>query len=114
MEIERSYTDDMRLSWAEYQSGVPCRGCGLQLVDAKPWEMRGTMNFTDTERQRYEAEEARYRHRHGDCHSFRWSMSGSLTTHCGRCCPPSPLSPKQIAKKTLLAPDISQPKPKPR
>ena len=102
MEIEHSCTDDMMLSWEQYQAGEPCCGCGRPLIDDDPWQFRGTIHLTDAERERYEIEDARYRAYHGGCRAHRWSVQGSLTTHCGRCCPPPPLSPQQVAKLGVL------------
>ena len=110
MEIEHTYTDDMMLSWGEYQAGEPCQACGRPLRDDEPWELRGTMHFTDAERDRYEAEQTRYRAEHGECRSHRWSVEGSLTLHCGRCCPPPPLSPEQRDRlRVLLNPEPTWP-----
>jgi hypothetical protein len=53
------------------------------------------MHFTEGERARYEAEQALFKRLHGECHGIRHSVSGSLTTHCGKCCPPPPTSPSQ-------------------
>ena len=47
---------------------------------------------------RYDAEEKVYKSVHGSCWSHRHSVSGSLTTHCGKCCPAPPLSPSQITR----------------
>jgi hypothetical protein len=87
--------DTPPLSWEEYAAGEPCPGCGLPYRDGSGWESKGTMYFTDEERELYDTEEARYRERHGDCHASRHSVSGSLTTHCMRCCPMPPLSLSQ-------------------
>lgn len=84
-----------RLTLAEIEAGVHCRGCGLAVIDGlggRPPLMR----MTDLERREYEVSEAAFKARHPDCRSHRWSMSGSRTTHCGFCCPPPPLSEKQI------------------
>lgn len=51
--------DTASLTFEQYRAGVPCPGCGLAYVDAEPFDFRGTMNLTDDERVRYEAEEAR-------------------------------------------------------
>lgn len=80
------------LTWEQYAAGEPCPGCGRLYRDQEPWEFKGTMHFTDEERSRYDAEQALFSQLHGDCHGMRHSVSGSLTTHCGKCCPP-PLSP---------------------
>lgn len=84
------------LTWEQYAAGAPCPGCGRSYRDDEPWDFRGTMNFTDEERARYEAEQDRFEQDHGECHAMRHSVSGSLTTHCGKCCPPPPLSPTQL------------------
>lgn len=83
------------LTWEEYEADAPCPGCGMPYVDGERWEFKGTMHFTDEERARHEAEEARFKARHPECHSHRHSVSGSLTLHCGKCCPPPPMSPSQ-------------------
>jgi hypothetical protein len=66
------------------------------------------MHFTDEERSRYDAEQALFAQLHGECRAMRHSVSGSLTTHCGRCCPPSPLSPEQRGEIARL---LSPPRP---
>jgi hypothetical protein len=107
MTIEHTYTDEMRLSWDEYQNGEHCRGCDRPLRDDQPWEFRGTNNMNPAERQRYDGEERRYSKSHQGRHAHRWSIDGSLTTHCGRRCPPPPLSPNQITKLVqLLRPPV--------
>ncbi|MBK6870721.1 MAG: hypothetical protein IPG94_04785 [Kineosporiaceae bacterium] len=102
MEIEHTYTSDMMLTWTEFEAGTPCRRCGQALRDDEPWVSRGTMHLTDDERVRYEGEDARYKAAHGTCRAHRWSIEGSLMTHCGRCCPPPPLSPAQIDRLRVL------------
>ncbi|MGW5200771.1 hypothetical protein [Streptomyces spiralis] len=52
--------------------------------------------MTADERADYDAEEARYKERHGKCRAVRWTVSGSRTQHCGYCCPPPPMSEKQV------------------
>jgi len=52
--------------------------------------------MTAQEREAHQAAEADFQHRHAECHAMRWSVAGSRTTHCGFCCPPPPLSEKQI------------------
>lgn len=54
--------------------------------------------MTDAERSRYDEEDSTYRALHGDCVAGRHSVSGSLTMHCMKCCPPPPLSPTQIER----------------
>lgn len=83
------------LAWEQYTAGEPCPGCGLPYRDEEPWDFRGTIHLNDEERVRYDAEEARFARDHGECHGVRHSVSGSLTMHCGACCPPPPLSPSQ-------------------
>lgn len=83
------------LTWEQYAAREPCPGCGRPYQDAEHWESKGTMHFSDEERVRYDAEEARYKRDHPACGSHRHSVSGSLTTHCGKCCPPPPMSPGQ-------------------
>lgn len=70
----------------EFESGEPCRGCGEPLLDGRGDRI---------ERAEREAEETRFKERHGDCHALRWTMEGSSTMHCGYCCPPHPMSDKQ-------------------
>jgi hypothetical protein len=85
------------LSWDELKDGVPCRGCGLPVVDGLGnWP--ALLKMTDEQRAEYEAAERDFKERHADCHSHRWSVDGSRTTHCGFCCPPPPLSKGQIEK----------------
>ena len=84
---EATRCDVPRLPWEAYLAGAPCPGCGLPYCDDERWEFKGTMHFTDEERARYDAEEARFKEVHGDCHASRHSVSGSLTMHCSRCCP---------------------------
>ncbi|GAA4127940.1 hypothetical protein [Actinomadura keratinilytica] len=97
------------LTWEAYVAGEPCPGCGLPYRDGEPWDFKGTMYFTEEERARYDAEEARFKKAHGDCRSHRHSVSGSLTMHCGKCCPPPPLSPRQIEKIGRLLGTPKQP-----
>jgi len=85
------------LTWEQYVAGEPCPGCGLSYQDAERWEFKGTMHFTGEERARYDAERNRFASAHADCHAHRHSVAGSLTAHCGKCCPAPPLSPTQIA-----------------
>lgn len=86
------------LTWEDYVAGEPCSGCGRPYRDRERWEFRGTIHMTHEERERYDAEEARYKEAHGSCGSHRHSVSGSLTMHCGKCCPAPPLSPAQIER----------------
>jgi hypothetical protein len=84
-----------RLTWDEYVAGVPCRGCGQPINDRRGgWPL--PINMDDKQREEHERAEADYRQRHPNCRSHRWMVQGSRTTHCGFCCPPPPLSEKQI------------------
>ncbi|WP_129656301.1 hypothetical protein [Rothia halotolerans] len=84
------------LTWEEFKVRTPCRGCGQPWLDGEEWRSGGTAHFTDEQRERYEAEKKRFAQQHGRCGNERHSMSGSLTIHCRRCCPPPPLSPQQV------------------
>lgn len=84
------------LTWAEIKAKVPCRGCGLPVIDGLgSWPV--PINMNDQQRAEYEAADADYRERHPNCRSHRWSMERSRTTHCGLCCPPPPLTKDEIA-----------------
>lgn len=83
------------LTFEQYRAGAPCPGCGRPYLDAEPFEFKGTMNLSDRERELYEAEQSRFKAKHGSCRSHRHSVTGSLTTHCGKCCPMPPMSPSQ-------------------
>ena len=90
------------LTFEQYEAGAPCPGCGRAYRDAEPFEFKGTMHLSDRERERYDAEESRFKVEHGSCRSHRHSVTGSLTTHCGECCPP-PLSPSQLERiRTII------------
>ncbi|QWF21772.1 hypothetical protein KM427_23070 [Nocardioides sp. LMS-CY] len=69
------------------------------------------MYFTAEERVRYDAEEVRYKERHGSCGSHRHRVSGSLTTHCGKCCPSPPLSPDKAREIGTLLRSMSENRP---
>ena len=83
------------LSFEEYSAGAPCPGCGRPYRDDEPFEFRGTMHLSGRERERYEAGASRFKAQHGLCRSHQHSVQGSLTTHCGKCCPMPPMSPAQ-------------------
>lgn len=83
------------LSFEEYSAGAPCPGCGQPYRDVEPFEFRGTMNLSGRAKERYEAEQLRFKAQHSLCRSHRHSVQGSLTTHCGKCCPMPPMSPTQ-------------------
>jgi hypothetical protein len=93
------------LTFEQYRAGTPCPGCGLPYVDAEPFDFKGTLNLSDAQRVRYDAEESRFTAVHASCRSHRHSVSGSLTTHCGKCCPMPPLSPYQLERiRSLMTP----------
>ena len=94
--LRQAHCEVPSLTWEAYVAGEPCPGCGLPYRDGRPWEFKGTMHFTEAERARYDAEEARFNEAHGDCHASRHSVSGSLTMHCAKCCPMPPLSPAHL------------------
>ena len=89
-----------RLTWEQYVSGEPCRGCGRPVRDATGWSGtgKGLLHLSEEERAQYESEEEQFKVRHADCHGHRWTVGDSLTTHCGKCCPPPPMSPEQTAR----------------
>lgn len=68
--------------------------------DATLWSGsgKGLIHLTEGERAQYDSEEQLFRVHHADCHAHRWTMEGSLTTHCGKCCPPPPISPEQTVR----------------
>ncbi|WP_269857920.1 hypothetical protein [Streptomyces sp. RPT161] len=93
--------EGMYLSWEEYQAGEPCRGCGEPMRDdLGDWPP--LLRLTEEEKREYEVAEERFRERHSDCKSSRWSISGSRVTHCFGCCPPPPMGPQQIKKLSEL------------
>lgn len=98
------------LSRAELDAGVHCRGCGLPIIDDLG-KRPPLLKMTDEERAEHEAAEADFKRRHPDCHASRWSMSGSRTTHCSFCCPPPPLSDKQIQAIRAILASTSSPNP---
>jgi hypothetical protein len=91
----RRWKDEgLRMTRAEFEAGEPCRGCGLPILD-ELGNFPPLLQMTDEERAAYDAEEARYKECHGDCHGGRWSASGSRTLHCTMCCPFPPMSRQQ-------------------
>jgi hypothetical protein len=100
----QSVTEAERLTWEQYQAGEPCRGCGRPMRDAKPWtgSGKGLIHLSEEERAQYDSEEQLFNLRHADCSAHRWTVEGSLTTHCGKCCPPPPMSPEQTARIAAL------------
>ena len=97
-------TEVQRLTWEQYLAGEPCPGCGRPMRDATLWSGsgKGLIHLSEVERAQYDSEEEHFKVRHGDCHTHRWTVGGSLTTHCGKCCPPPPMSPQQTARIAAL------------
>lgn len=85
-----------RLTWDEIADGVPCRACGLPVVD-RLGDWTPLNRLSDTERQEYEATRAAFEERHAECRSHRWgacitwSVQGSRAMHCNLCCPKPPI-----------------------
>lgn len=99
-----------RLTRAELEAGVACRGCGLPTIDGLG-DRPALMKMTDEEQLEREAAEAAFTARHPNCHASRWTMSGSRTTHCGYCCPPPPLSKKQMESIQSIFKNAGRPDP---
>jgi hypothetical protein len=99
-----------RLTRAELEAGVCCRGCGLPIID-ELGDWPPLMLLTDEERIERENADRTFANRHPDCKSVRWSMSGSRTTHCGECCPPPPLGDQQIEAFVRLLRSVSETNP---
>jgi hypothetical protein len=90
-----------RLTREELEAGEPCRGCGRPIIDGRgSWP--ALLKLSPHERAEHDAAEADYKARHGDCRASRWSMSGSRSTHCSYCCPPPPLSKRQVEELASL------------
>lgn len=85
------------LSREELEAGVHCRGCELPIIDGLG-DWPPLMKMDENQRLEYESAVTDFRARHSDCHASRWSMSGSRATHCSFCCPPPPLSAKQVER----------------
>jgi hypothetical protein len=96
-----------RLTWAEYVAGEPCRGCGSPMKDGLgSWPP--LMKMSEQEKREYEEADRRFRERHADCRSGRWTIEGSRLTHCCFCCPPPPLSPKQVESIARIFASVSR------
>lgn len=99
-----------RLTRAELEAGVCCRGCGLPIID-ELGDWPPLMLLTDEERTERENADRTFASRHPACTSVRWSMSGSRMTHCGECCPPPPLGDQQIEAFVRLLRSVSETNP---
>jgi hypothetical protein len=64
------------LTFEQYRAGAPCPGCGLPYVDSELFDFKGTINLSDAERVRYDAEESRFKAAHASCRSHSHSISG--------------------------------------
>ncbi len=104
IQLGRRWTDDQRLTWEEFTSGEPCRGCGRGFVDAR--ERKPILQRTPEEAAAIELEEADFRARHPDCATMRWAYGSTGVTHCSECCPMPPLSPRQVEVITRIAVDV--------
>ena len=94
---QRWLREGMHLTSAEVAAGEPCRGCGEPLLDGiGDWYPLNQLSPAD--QAEYDRAEARFLERHRACRSHRWSLSGHRVTHCGYCCPPTPLSDRQIER----------------
>ncbi|MBF6277325.1 MULTISPECIES: hypothetical protein [Nocardia] len=80
-----------RLSRAEFEAGVPCRGCGEPLLGS------GDEPAVADDEQR----EA-FLERHRECGEGHWSVEESKFLHCSWCCPPPPMSLEQRTTITRL------------
>jgi hypothetical protein len=93
--------EGMYLSWAELEAGEHCRGCGQPLRDGLGnWPP--LLDLTPDQRAEYDRVEELFRDRHRSCRSHRWGLDGHRTLHCGYCCPPPPLSPRQVDRLSQI------------
>jgi hypothetical protein len=93
--------EGMYLTRAEFEAGVPCRGCGEPWLDGLgSWPP--LLKMTPEQRADHDREEERYLARHGDCRAHRETVAGNRTWHCGYCCPSPPLSAEQVERLRQL------------
>lgn len=90
-----------KLTRDEIEAGVHCRGCARPIIDGLG-DWPPLMKLTEREKPEYDAAQTDFAARHKDCRSHRWSMSGSRAMHCGYCCPPPPLSDRQMERLGML------------
>jgi hypothetical protein len=100
-----TWTEDDRLTWAEFIGGVPCQGCGRPFLDDETSQREG--ESWAAYRERMVPIEAAFRARHPD-HGTSWTVGGG-PAHCRRCCAPHPLSPEQIRQLSQLLNPPTQP-----
>jgi hypothetical protein len=96
-----TYTESDRLTHEQMMAGEPCPGCGeepVSLGEPPSWTGKGTMYLTADEQAARTAAEQAFKKRHLYCYAERWSMAGGAVSHCGRCCPPPPMSRDQIRR----------------
>lgn len=68
--------EGIRLSWAEYVAGEPCRGCGLPMTnELGSWPP--LMKLSEAEKREYEEADQEFRERYTDCRDARWTVNGS-------------------------------------
>jgi hypothetical protein len=97
------------LTRAEFEAGVPCRGCGEPWLDGLgSWPP--LLKMTPEQRADRDRAEERYLVRHGECRAHRETVAGSRTWHCGYCCPP-PLSVEQVDRLRQLVGSWPTPNP---
>lgn len=102
--LAQRFTDDQRLTWEEFASGEPCRGCGRGFVGAP--ERKPVLRRTPEEAEWFEQEEAEFRSRHPACTRLTWVYGPTGVTHCSECCPPPPLGPDQSKRLARILADI--------
>jgi len=99
-----------RLTRAEFEAGVPCRGCGEPWLDGLgSWPP--LLKMTPEQRADHDRAEERYLARHGECRAHRETVAGSRTWHCGYCCPSPPLSVEQVEGLRQLMSSWPEPNP---
>jgi hypothetical protein len=82
------------MTWEEFISGQPCRGCGRGFVGAR--ERKPILLRTPEEAEATEREDAEFRAMHPNCATMTWAYGSTGVTHCSECCPMPPLSPDQV------------------
>jgi hypothetical protein len=104
--LAQRWTDDQRLTWQEFTSGEPCRGCGRGFVGGR--ERKPILQRTPDEAAAAALEEADFRARHPDCATMTWAYGATGVTHCSECCPPPPLSRHQVEVIARIAVDVAR------